>query len=286
MIINLFMMKKTYLLAISFCLLLMQAKAKGDDRIQTTPTNSNNSVQPFLFSVNTLTGDHAYWNLNYSGAYGERTAGPFGYDGVDQQFGVKGYLGNRFTLYATAAFGFANQGSGVTSAQQAEVIRDFVSAKKFAGFRFGAGLGLSRDWSNVKAAFSRITLSFDNLSWRMIGNLRFEKPFESTRDKIDFISSFGFQHHIAGNWYAGVEAVGQDLEGFWEEDEAEGGAKLLIGPSVNFVPTQSRLSFSLSGGPVFYATHSTVAPSEAIRDLPLTGNGYTIRAMVNFNLHR
>lgn len=248
---------------------------------------AQSSAQPFLFSFNTLTGDRPYWNVHYSGSYAEQTTGQFGYDGLGQQFGVKGYLGNRFTLYATAAVGFAH-GGGVTSAQQAEVIRDLLGGKSANGFRLGAGLGLSRDWTNVKSAISRVTLSYDEQNWRSTGNMRFEKAFDSNRDKVDFITSIGFQHRIAKSWFAGVEAVGQDLEGFWEEDEAEGGAKLMIGPSINISPAQSNFSLSLSGGPVFYATRSQAIPSEAIREIGTiaSGNGYTIRALINFDLHK
>ena len=249
--------------------------------------NVINAAQPFLFSVNTLTKENIKWNIHYSGSYGERTDGQFGYDGLGQQLGVKGYLGSRLTLYATAAVGFANRG-GVTSAEQVEVIRDLIGGKKASGFRLGAGLGISRDWSNTGSAISRITAFFDQTNWQLTGNLRFEKAFDKTRDKLDFISSFGFQHRISNQWYLGFEALGQDLEGFWEKDEAEGGAKLMIGPSINLVPDNSRLSFSFAGGPVFYATRSSVIPSEAIREIGsvASGNGYTIRALVNFNLHK
>lgn len=245
------------------------------------------AAQPFLFSLNTLTAENQRWNIHYSGSYGERTNGQFGYDGLGQQFGVKGYLGSRFTLYATAAIGFANAG-GITSAEQAEVIRDVIGGKGIAGFRLGAGLGLSRDWSNTGSAISRITSSFDRTNWRMAGNFRFEKAFAKSRDKLDFITSFGYQHRVSNVLYLGFEALGQDLEGLWEKDEAEGGAKVMIGPSINLEPNHSKLSFSISGGPVFYATRSQVIPSEAIREIGsvASGNGYTIKALVNFNLHR
>ncbi|TCC99634.1 hypothetical protein [Pedobacter hiemivivus] len=243
------------------------------------------TAQPFLFNVNTLTGDKPYWNLQYSGSYGERATGQFGYDGLGQQFGLKSYLGNRFTLYATAAVGFAN-GGGVSSAQQAEVLRDFIGGKKAEGFRLGAGLGASRDWSNVKSAISRIALSFDQQKWRAAGNLRFEKAFDSSRDKLDFISSLGFQYRLAPALFLGFEAIGQDLEGFWDKEEAEGGAKLMVGPSINLKPQNSRLSFSIAGGPVFYATRSNIIPSEAIRELGASANGYSLRALVNFELYK
>jgi hypothetical protein len=279
-------MKKTILMLI-FAGTVLSCAAQKINETKPEMKTGTDAAQPFLFSLNTLTAENPRWNIHYSGSYGERTNGQFGYDGLGQQFGVKGYLGSRLTLYATAAIGFANSG-GVTSAQQAEVIRDLVGGKGITGFRLGAGLGLSRDWSSVGSAISRITASFDQTNWRMAGNLRFEKAFDKTRDKLDFISSFGYQHRVSNVLYLGFEALGQDLEGFWEKDEAEGGAKVMIGPSINLEPNHSKLSFSLSGGPVFYATRSQVIPSEAIREIGsvASGNGYTIRALVNFNLHR
>jgi hypothetical protein len=83
--------------------------------------------------------------------------------------------------------------------------------------------------------------------------------------------------------FGGVEAVGQDLEGLWETDEAEGGAKVLIGPSLNFVPKGSRLSFSLCAGPILYVTHSTITPDDsAVRELPIN-NGFTVKFNVGFD---
>lgn len=278
-------MKKELYFLLSLLLLNLAGKAQTTMPVSPTAKFVAEAPQPFLFSVNTLTGTSAYWSLNYSGSYGERAATPFGYNGVDQQLAVKGYLGNRFTFYANAAVGFARDG-GTTSAQQAELMHDFIGGKQPFGPRIGLSLGASRDWTNVKSIFSRVTASFDAASWKFTGNLRFEKAFDKFRDDIDLVTSVGFHHRITGSFFGGVEAVGQDLEGFWDSEEAEGGAKLLVGPSINYVPTGSRFGFSICGGPIFYATHSNVIPSEAIRDLStISQNGYTIRAQVSFNLH-
>jgi len=276
-------MKKQYLTILTLLLTTLITNAQQFP-FGNKPATSTETTQPFLFSVTTLTANAPQWSLNYSGSYGENTASPFGYSGVDQQVSVKGYLGSRFTLYANAALGFANTG-GTASAQQAEVLRDFIGGKQAFGPRLGLSFGVSRDYANVKSIFSRIAASFDAASWRFGGNMRFEKAFSSTRDDLDLITSIGFHHRIKGKLYAGFEAVGEDLEGFWEADEAEGGAKLLIGPSLNMTPDNSRFSFSVCGGPVFYATHSPVVPSEAIRDFN-GQNGFTLRAMVSFNLHQ
>ena len=137
------------------------------------------------------------------------------------------------------------------------------------------------------SAISRITASFDQTNWRLLGNLRFEKAFDSNRDKLDFITSIGFEHRIAEGLYLGFEALGQDLEGFWEKDEAEGGAKVLIGPAINLAPAHSKLSFSISGGPVFYATRSQQShrkPFVTLEQL-LQETGILSGHWLNFNLH-
>ncbi len=237
--------------------------------------------EPFLFSKTTLTPEDLKWTMDYSTSYGERVSGPFGNEGVGQQVGVKGYLGKQFTLYAHAAFGFTSQ-DNVTSAQQVEIIHDIIGGKKNQGLRLGIGLGANKDFSNIGSILSRVTISYDAQRWKAGGNVLFEKAFGANRDKIDIISSFGFHHIIIGKLYGGFETVGQDLEGLWS-DEAEGGAKILVGPSLNMTTNNSRISFSLSGGPVFYASRNQVTNPDAIRELP-SQSGLTLRAKVTFNL--
>jgi hypothetical protein len=53
-----------------------------------------------------------------------------------------------------------------------------------------------------------------------------------------------------------VEVLGEDLEGFWEPEEAEGGARLFVGPSVRLAPPQRRWQVSLAAGPVIRASRS------------------------------
>jgi hypothetical protein len=237
--------------------------------------------EPFLFSVTTLTPEDFKWSIDYSGSYGERVSGPFGYDGIGQQFAVKGYIGKQITLYANIALGL--QSDNTASAQQVELIRNFLGGKKNQGLSLGVGLGVRRDYTNVKSMLSRVTLNYEATRWKAGGNLLFEKAFANNRDAIDVITSLGFHYRLAGNLYGGIEAVGEDLEGFWDEEEAEGGAKLLVGPSLNMTPQKSRLSFSLSGGPVFYGTQNQRTNPEAIRELP-SQSGLMVRARVLFNL--
>ncbi|MDB5014840.1 MAG: hypothetical protein JWQ25_3042 [Daejeonella sp.] len=242
------------------------------------------NTQPFLFSVNTITQENAAWSINYAGSYGDKTTNPFAFNGVDQHLAIKGYLGSRFTLFANAGLGF-NRSGGTRSTQQLEIIRDFIGGKNALGFRMGAGLGAIREWTNSKAIFSRVVAEYDSKAWKMGGNMRFEKSFDAARDKIDLISSIGIHRRVSESFFGGLEAVGEDLEGFWDEEEAEGGAKLFIGPSINYVPSNSKLAFSLSGGPIIYATKNETLVSSAPRNLNQTaGSGYTIKFQMTFNL--
>ena len=275
------MTKRTLLLLLSLIFGFESiAQIKDKDALFLAPR----TPEPFLFSKTTLTSSDIPWSIDYSTSYGERVSGQFGFDGVGQQLGLKGYLGKKFTLYGQAAFGFDHD-HNVTSAQQAEVIRDFLGGTNVQGFKVGVGVGMSRDFSSVVSLLSRVTVSYDDMNWKAGGNLLLQKSFSANRDAVDIVSSIGFQHRLLGSLYGGFEAVGEDLEGFWDPEEAEGGAKLLVGPSLNMTTKDSKMAFSISGGPVFYATQNQASNPDAIRDLP-SQNGLTLRAKVIFNLSR
>ena len=61
--------------------------------------------------------------------------------------------------------------------------------------------------------------------------------------------------------------IGEDLEGFWERNEAEGGARLLMGPSVRFAPPSGHWQVSAAGGPIVYASRNSNT-SDAARTVP------------------
>jgi hypothetical protein len=254
----------------------------GQDSEKELFTTSPRTSEPFLYSVTSLTAHDLKWSFDYSGSYGENVTNAFGYDGVSQQLAVKGYLGSRFTLYANASLGFAGQNE-VASAQQIEVLRNFIGGKKATGIALGWGIGARRDFSSVMSLVSRGTLSLNTNRWKTNGNMLLEKAFASDRDAVDVIFSAGVHYNFVAGFYGGLEAIGEDLEGFWDDEEAEGGAKLLIGPSINFVPKSSKFSFSLSGGPVFFATQNQVTNPDAIRELP-KDSGLMIKARVVYSL--
>lgn len=269
-------------IALAFISVLILVPVFAQDYEMKDAFKLKRTTDPFLFSVTTLTQEDSKWSLNYSGSYGERVQGPFGYDGVSQQVSVKGYLGKQFTLYANAGIGISRSGA-VSSTQQAEILHDFIGGRRNMGLRLGLGLGINNDFSNAKSLLGRITGSFDATRFKASGNLLLEHTFTKNRDEVDVITNLGFHYRLLGRLYAGFEAVGEDLEGFWDEEEAEGGAKLMVGPSLNMTSKNSGISFSLSGGPVIYATQNQVINQEAIRQLPSQA-GLIVRASVIFKL--
>jgi hypothetical protein len=118
---------------------------------------------------------------------------------------------------------------------------------------------------------------------RVDGNAVFEKPFQEGRDTVDLIMTAGLARWVRPSLALGAELIGEDLEGFWEEDEAEGGACVLVGPSILIAPASTRWRIGLAGGPVFHATRSTLR-SAATRSLPDTGgrDGYALRCRVSY----
>lgn len=258
-------MKKVAFVMLLVGIFAFNSNLNAQDEKEFTVNNSN--TEPFLFSFSTLTPDDSRWSLDYSGSFGNEVGGIVGFDGVSQQLGLKGYLGSRFTMYGTMALGFPEE-NGVSSAQQVEVIRNILGGKKYAGWRLGAGIGGRRNFSNDYSLLGRITLEHVATKWKTGGNLLLAKEFEDGSDAIDIITSVGFHYRFANGFYGGIEAIGEDLEGFWDNEEAEGGAKLMVGPSINVAPNDSRFSFSLSGGPVILATENEATNPDPIRELP------------------
>jgi hypothetical protein len=60
--------------------------------------------------------------------------------------------------------------------------------------------------------------------WRVDSNALFEKPFSTGRDAVDLITTVEVARRLTSAVDAGIELIGEDLEGFWDADEMEDGA--------------------------------------------------------------
>lgn len=244
-------------------LLLMGRPALAQDR-------------PFVFTLTTSDASSRSFVVHYDLGYGDRAFEVLADEGrLEQRLGLQATFGRGWTLLARV--GLAATGENTQSTQHAELLYNVLSQASH-GLTVAAGGGLRHEAGGVDVLVGRVAggRTFD--ASRLEGNVVFEKPMATDRDAVDLITTVGWSHRVTDLLALGVEAVGEDLEGFWTEDEAEGGAKFLVGPSVHIAPSQRKWQLTIGGGPMVYATRS-FRTSEAARALRAGGsrNGFAVR---------
>jgi hypothetical protein len=219
--------------------------------------------------------------LQYDAAYGRETFEPMGGDNLEQTLGVQARLSESMLL--TGRVGFATTNVSTLSSQHVELlVRTLSSANNLVDVSLGPGF--RHEYSGTNVLLGRIIVGRHFASWDVYGNMLFEKPFSPTRDDIDLVLTLGWSYSVSSAIRVGIEGVGQDLEGFWEENEAEGGARLFVGPTLAAAIPATPWTFTLGAGPILRATQNSRF-SSALRDLPLSsGNGFVIHAAIRFGL--
>jgi hypothetical protein len=150
---------------------------------------------------------------------------------------------------------------------------------------FAAGGGVLHEAAGVNVLLARLAAGHDAPSWLLHGNMVFQKPMSTGRDELDVVTSLGWARKLTHAVSLGAEMVGEDLEGFWEAEEAEGGARLLIGPSLRIAPAGRRWQLIATGGPLFHPS-DTGRASAALRDLPpeTRSGSYVFKAALSVSL--
>lgn len=246
--------------------------------LPSAPTDRFEPARPFLFTITTDRPPDGQWTAHYDPGYADRTDVPFGYDGFEQRIGVQGSLGHGFTVLGQVGLGVAGD-AGTQSSQEAELLKDVLG--KARGLRLAVGLGVRREWEGTTALLGRLSLGHAFGRSALHGNVRFERPFAEGRDQVDVIMSLGWLRRVSPAVGLGVEVMGEDLEGFWDAEEAEGGARLFVGPSVHVAPPGRRFYLTLGGGPIVRASRSD-RTSPAPRDLG-GKNGYAVRMSAGYS---
>ena len=218
--------------------------------------------RPFLFSVSTSSEDKPAARFDYDIGVGERAFQSDTENQPEQRIGVQASYG-RLTLLARV--GIAESGSSYQSSQSGEVLYSMLG--RASGGALAAGGGVRHEPDGVNGLLARVVAGRNTNAWRLDGNLLFQKPLSSERDALDLVTSVGFARKLSRGVSLGVEAIGEDLEGFWESEETEGGARLLAGPSLHIAPAGRKWQFLASGGPLFHPS-DTGRVSGAFRDLP------------------
>lgn len=237
--------------------------------------------RPFVFSVTTARElGKPQVLVDYDVGVGEHTFESDTENGPEQRIGVQASLG-RWTLLGRV--GMTSAAGDYHASQQGEVLYSLFT-RPSNGVAFAAGGGLLREADGIDVALVRLVVGSDHETWRLHGNLMLQKPLAANRDAVDMVTTAGWGHRVSDSVSVGVETIGEDLEGFWDSTEAEGGARILAGPSVHIGSPRRAWQLSAAGGPMLHAG-DTGRSSGAVRDLPpqTARLGYALR--ISFASH-
>jgi hypothetical protein len=155
--------------------------------------------------------------------------------------------------------------------QQVEAVRSLFFSESAS---VAAGGGIRQEWDGTRVLVGRVLAGANVGRGRLQGSLVLERAFSSSirRDAADVVTSMGWSRRIGDRLAVGVEGIGQDLEGFWDAAEAEGGAKLLVGPSLHFESARGDWSASAIVGPVVHS--SSMVRAKAFSATPIDGGNH------------
>jgi len=219
--------------------------------------------------------------LSYDTNYAVRAIRPFGEDGVEQRTGVVYGITQNLDLLGVASALIDGNSAIHMGSVQVELMQKIFSQKDHF-VNVAASVGFLREYLGSTVLMARLAFGRNAGRFNLRGNAVFEKPFAKNRDPMDFITTVAAGYQISSWFWGGIDAIGEDLEGFFEPDEAEGGAKLMVGPTVK-MRFSRRMQFRLGAGPIFYLTKST-SISDAPRYLPPGKSGYTIRVSMIYGI--
>ncbi len=215
------------LASITMLALLLPIQAHAEEKplfgaeLQATPYVYQNSGQ----------GDEMSVRLQYELGYGSRENRNFTQEGVEQGVRARFQPLDRVAVEAFGGVVIAQGGRYEAASGSFELIgRALCQDGYYVNLDLGAGY--IYDYRGDHIPRVRLTLghSFDKLDVSLMGLL--EVPVGSAgRDEMDVMTSLALSYAFMDTFRLGIEAAGEDLEGLVEAEEAEGGAKLLFGPT-------------------------------------------------------
>ncbi|MAE71653.1 MAG: hypothetical protein CME06_14440 [Gemmatimonadetes bacterium] len=181
---------------------------------------------PYLYQ-RTGFGTAGLLSVEIESAAGSREAALFGQGGVEQGLRMRYGLSERITTEIWSGLLIDPEGerrSAVALESFVGVLTDPVS--------LSLGLGFAHDFRDDDVLRFRATASRAASDWEFSLNNLTELPLGSDRDKVDIILGTAIMRGFGERLRAGLELFGQDLEGFWDPNEAEGGARIATGPTL------------------------------------------------------
>jgi len=200
-------------------------------------------------------GEAGSLEVDFESAVGTREVRPFGEEGMEAGARVRYRLTDRVLLEAWGGTLFQEGAYRNGSA----LVRGAVGvlSQKGQGIDLTLGAGIKRDFADVVIPEVRLTASRRFGLLDVTASALAEVPLAEERDAVDLIAGVAASYQLSEPFAVGLEVIGEDLEGFWEEDEAEGGAKLVAGPTV-YWRSGARFSVKANAGLVALASSPQV----------------------------
>ena len=237
----------------------------------------------YLYIVTPGQAEKNQWRSKYETAYAVRAMQPFGEDGLEQRLGGIYGLSDRLNLSAVAATILEGDDQSTLVSGHIEIMYDIKQVSE-QGLSLSLGGAWLREFQHVQTLQTRLASSWKQENWGLAANFVLQKPFDENRDAVDVLFSMGSNVRVNKHVRFGIELIGEDLEGFFEEEEAEGGAKMLLTPVLTVTAIKD-LRMCLGAGPIYYLTQSTKS-STAPRVLPTMPdrNGWMVRLSAVYNM--
>jgi hypothetical protein len=243
--------------------------------------NASAQAPPLIFTVAAPEPTPSETILRASAVVEERGLALWG--GTASDFGVGVALsGRRWTIRSIASMTTLSVGShDRPTFQQIEIIRPVFSTRLMS---VAGGGGIRQEWNGTRVLIGRVLAGSDVGSGRLQGSLVMERAVASPlrHDAADVVTSLGWSRRIGDRISVGVEGIGQDLEGLWNPAEVDGGAKLLVGPSLRVHSKRRDWAASLTAGPVVRALSVASPPNVPAATYPHGGRHFGMFASASW----
>lgn len=214
--------------------------------------------RPFLFASDTRTPRtlealatyRVTWGASGNGALRPIGAAALGQAGFLHEVGGEIGLNDRLSLRMYGVIsdpstsGLAGPATGTVGGE----VRGRLWNTADQRHQLTVAVGALRELSGSLAFQARVigTLRFGNL--RLVGDLLVERSTRRAADDLDVVLVTGASYAVRPWLRAGVEYVGQDLEGLWDDEEIEG-VRHMAGPVLALV--SERYGLQMVAGPAF-----------------------------------
>ena len=186
------------------------------------------SEQPYLYQRSAFGAD-GLERVEIDGAFGSRDAALFGEAGYEQGMRLCYGVGSRLTVELWGG-SLLHAGERERVAGAVELLAGVLDEPE-APIRLSLGVGVARDFRDATVVRLRGIATRGLGSSELSLNGLAEIPLGADRDRVDLMVGGAYMTSLRPGLRLGAELLTRDIEGLWDPNEAEGGARLAFGPS-------------------------------------------------------